>query len=355
MSDQNESAKNASVRVSKVDLLDFATRIFVAAGVERALAEQWADVLVWANLRGVDSHGVLRIPRYLDLLGRGSINAKPRIRLERDAGAIAVMEADHAPGAPAMIRAMEEAIARAQKVHVGWCAARNITHAGAIGYFALQAAQAGMAGIVMAASSPLMAYHGARVSGVSTNPLAIAIPARKRRPFLLDMSTATVANGKILNARDRGQSIPIGWGIDKDGKDTTDPHQVATLLPLGGPKGSSLSLMIECLCSLAIGNPLIARALTAENRGDDPVLNGVAIAVDLSAFGDPEEFDNEIDQLSVAISSLPRADGVERIYLPGERGDSVLATRERDGIPVPAGTWARLVEAAGKVGVRAGE
>ncbi len=138
-----------------------------------------------------------------------------------------------------------------------------------------------MAGIVMAASSPLMAYHGARVAGVSTNPLAIAIPARKRRPFLLDMSTATVANGKVLNARDRGQTIPTGWGIDKDGKDTNDPHQVATLLPLGGAKGSSLSLMIECMCSLAIGNPLIARALIDKNRGDDPVLNGVAIAVDI--------------------------------------------------------------------------
>src|SRR5215468_10808427 len=226
--------------IQAADLERFASALFQAAGVAEAMADQWARSLVWANLRGVDSHGVLRIPIYLDRLKKKEMNATPDIRVAKRAGAIAVLEADRAPGAVA--------IARAREVHVGWCAARNITHSGAVGYFALQAANAGMAGIAMSASGPMMAYHGAKVSGVSSNPLAIAFPAQRRRPFVLDMSTSTVAMGKIMSARDAGRDIPLGWGLDAAGRDTTDPRQVATLLPLGGAKGSGLSFMIECLC-----------------------------------------------------------------------------------------------------------
>ena len=250
-----------------------------------------------------------------------------------------------------MSRAMEEAIARAREVHFGWCAARNITHAGAIGYFALQAANAGMAGIVMSASGPMMAYHGAKVSGVSSNPLAIAFPAKSRPPLVLDMSTSNVAMGKIMSARDAGRDIPLGWGMDAQGRDTTDPRKVTTLLPLGGPKGSGLSFMIECLCSLTVGNPIIAPALAAGGALDAPFLNGVAMAVDLAAFGDVERILAEADRLGDQIRALPPDDSVERIYLPGERGDSILEKRTRDGIPLPQGTWSRLLAAADALGV----
>lgn len=340
-----------AIVIGKAALTEFATAIFVAAGVARPHAEEWATILVWANLRGVDSHGVLRIPNYLDRLRKGAIKAKPDIRIERASGAIALLEADRAPGAVAMARAMDAAIERAQAVHVGWCAARNITHAGAIGYFALQAAERGLAGIAMTASGPMMAYYGASVPGVSTNPIAIAVPGRRRRPLLLDMSTATVPLGKVLNARDRNEPVPVGWGLDADGRDTTDPHKISTLLPLGGPKGSGLSLMIECLTSLAVGNPLIARALLDGTLAADPVLNGVAIAVDLAAFGDLEQFRHEVDRVGDALCGLPRADGVAQIFMPGGRGDAVMAEREASGIPVPQGTWKRVVAAAQSVGV----
>lgn len=340
------------ILIGNADLTDFTCAIFVAAGVEPAMAETWARVLVWANLRGVDSHGVIRLPRYLDLLRSNAINARPAMRIEKRHGAIAVLEADRAPGPVAMSRAMDEAIGRAREVHIGWCAARNIGHAGAIGYFALRAAEAGMAGIVMTASGPMMAYHGARVAGVSTNPLAIAVPTAGRPPYLLDMSTATVANGKVLAARDKKVDVPLGWGIDADGRDTTDPGRIATLLPLGGPKGSGLSFMIECLCSLALSNPRIAPALSGTG-GESPFLNGVAIAVDLGAFGAFDDFTREAATLGDAIAQLPRADGVERILLPGERGDAVRATREAEGIPIPRATWARIVKAADSVGVPA--
>jgi ureidoglycolate dehydrogenase (NAD+) len=333
------------------DLQRFASALFQASRVSRQMADEWAESLVWANLRGVDSHGVLRIPIYIDRLKKKEMNPAPDIRVEMRSGAVAVLEADRAPGAIAMSRAMTEAIARAREVHVGWCAARNITHAGAVGYFALQAANAGMAGIVMSASGPMMAYHGARVSGVSTNPLAVAFPAGNRRPFVLDMSTSTVSMGKVMSARDAGRDIPLGWGLDAEGRDTTDPRRVATLLPLGGPKGSGLSFMIECLCSVAAMNPIIAPALAAGGALDAPYLNGLAIAVDLAVFGNLDGILAEADRLGALIAALPPDDGVERIYLPGERGDDVLERRMRDGIPLPKGTWSRLLAVANALGV----
>ena len=344
-------ASENTIILSKSDLLAYVSAIFVAAGVGRAMADEWAGILVWANLRGIDSHGVIRIPRYLELLRRKTINSAPNIRVEKRAGAVSIMDADRAPGVIAMARAMEEAIARAREVGVGWCAARNVTHTGAVGYFALMAAEAGMAGIATGASSPMMAYHGARVAGVSSNPLAISVPGKQRRPLLLDMSTGTVAMGKILAARDAGQQVPLGWGIDAEGRDTTDPTKIKTLLPLGGPKGSGLSLLIECLTSVALGNPLVARALIDKNLADNPVQNGLAIAVDLSVFGDLDTFGSEVDRLGDAITTLPRADGVDRILMPGERSSAVMAEREAKGIPISRGTWKRVVAATEGLGV----
>src|SRR5262245_41284945 len=339
--------------ISSADLQRFAGALFQAAGVAPAMADQWAKSLVWANLRGVDSHGVLRIPGYVERLKTRAINPTPDMRVEQRSGAVAVLEADRAPGAVAMAMAMEEAIARAHDAHVGWCAARNITHAGAVGYFALQAANAGMAGIVMSASGPMMAYHGAKVAGVSSNPLAIAFPAANRRPLLLDMSTSNVAMGKVMSARDAGRDIPLGWGLDAKGRATTDPGTLATLLPLGGPKGSGLSFMIECLCSVAAGNPIIAPALAAGGALDAPFLNGVAIAVDLAVFGDRASILADADRLGSLIRALPPDEDVQRIFLPGERGYAILEQRTREGIPLPQGTWSKLLAAAGELGVAA--
>jgi len=337
------------ITVDKATLTGFAVSIFVAAGVDRTIAEPWADALVSANLRGVDSHGVIRIPRYVEQIANGEINPRPALRVERADGAIALIECDRAPGPYAMMRAMDEAIARARTVHIGWCAARNITHAGAIGYFALKAAEAGMIGLAMNASNPMMAYHGSRTAAVSSNPLAIAVPAANRRPYLLDMSTAVVANGKVMDARDRNLTVPTGWGLDAEGRDTTDPHRIATLLPFAGPKGAGLSFMIECLGSLLPGHPRIAPALAGEKGGGSQ--NGVAIAINIAAFRDLGGFGLDADHLGDAIAGLEPAEGFDRVMLPGERGDGVLAEREAAGIPIPKGTWARLAATAQALGV----
>ncbi|MCZ6591437.1 MAG: Ldh family oxidoreductase [Alphaproteobacteria bacterium] len=342
---------DGDIIVTAEALKDFAARVFTACDVAPDDAALWADLLVWANLRGVDSHGVLRIPRYIQTLGSGDIHARPNITVDRRDGAIAVIDCDAAPGPVGMSRAMEEAIERAREVHIGWCVARNITHCGAIGYYAQIAAKAGMAGMVMIASRPMMAYHGASVAALSTNPLAIAVPGGAHPPLVLDMSTSTVSMGKVLEARDAGQPIPDNWGMDAAGRMTNDPNQVAMLMPLGGAKGSSLSLMLECLVSLMGANPLIEPLI---RPGADPSgfrQNGLAVAIDIQAFVGLDDYGKQVDDLAEAITALPRADGVDEIYAPGERGDAVLAERMKNGIPLPQGTWERLAKAVQPLGV----
>src|SRR6516165_9702595 len=190
--------------IPSADLQRFASALLAAAGVAPPMADEWAKSLVWANLRGVDSHGVLRIPGYIERLKTKAINPAPDMRVEARSGAIAVLEADRAPGAVAMAKAMDEAIARAREVHVGWCAARNITHAGAVGYFALQAANVGMAGIVMSASGPMMAYHGQNQD--------TAGPSRTGNPCVVPAPSASLVHCPGLSGTPsdmRGQPISL--------------------------------------------------------------------------------------------------------------------------------------------------
>ncbi|WP_299820631.1 Ldh family oxidoreductase [uncultured Roseibium sp.] len=324
----------------------YAADLLQAGGYSPAHAENTAEILVWANARGADSHGVLRIPRYIEMTEEGTIDPVAVPHVVSREGAVSVLEAARAPGPSAMIAAMDTAVETAGRFGIGWCSARNITHAGAVGYFALRAAENGCLGIVMTASGPLMAYHGARVSGLSTNPISIAAPSQGL-PLLLDMSTSTVALGKIMHARDTGSAIPEGWAIAADGTPATDPSDVATLTPLGGPKGSGLSLMIEVLASVLVANPAIAPVLA----GEKGAMNGAALAIKIAAFGEPDTFAEHISDLADRLRKLPRAPGTDKILMPGERGFCLSAERMQNGIPIAEGTLKRLAAVADRFGI----
>jgi len=165
------------------------------------------------------------------------------------------------------------------------------------------------------------------------------------------MSTATVSYGKILAARDAGRPIEPGWAVDGQGRPTTDPRTVAALLPLGGAKGAGLSLMIECLTSLVVANPVVEPSIQPGSDAPGFLHNGAAIALDVSAFTDARGFASNVDALATALADLPKADGVEQIYAPGERGDALMAHRLRYGVPLPQGTWRRLRTIADQLAV----
>jgi ureidoglycolate dehydrogenase (NAD+) len=330
-------------------LHDYARRLLRAGGFQAECARKTADLLVWANLRGVDSHGVLRIPRYVEMVALGMINARAAPRVVSEHGAVALVDADLAPGATGMELVTHKAVEIAQRMGAGVCTGRNTTHAGAVGYFAQNVATKGLVGIVMTASKPLMAYPGAKGEAVSSNPLAIAAPsADSDEPLVFDMSTAAVAFGKLLAAKGAGQAIPEGWGIDAEGRSTTDPAAVKALLPMAGPKGAGLSLMIEVLSSLLAGNPLIAPSLSGAKP---PSFNGLVIAINPAAFGDPKAFVANVSSLAAAIHALPPATGVDAVLLPGERGRRSEAQRRAAGIALPHGVASDLADLAGRLGV----
>lgn len=335
--------------ISADKLRKFTQKLLEAGGFIEEDARLTTELLVWANLRGIESHGVLRVPRYLEMLNLGLVTTGSAVKIVRDFGAIKVIDGGKCPGSVGMLSAANYATNQAKQFGVGVCSARSISHAGAIGFFAKEIADKGFVGIVMTASKPLMAYFGARGEALSTNPISIAIPTKDGdAPLLLDMSTAAVALGKIMAAKDNGDAIPLGWAIDKDGKQTTDPHAVSALLPMAGPKGSGLSLMLEVLSSILSGNSIIGPVLAKQKKGG---FNGLVIALDPNAFGDFEAFIEGVELLKHQIKSLEKSDGFDEVLLPGERGNRIELMRRAEGIPVAQGTIERLLRTAEKLGV----
>ena len=329
----------------------FTRDVFVRVGMPEADAAVVADVLVWADLRGVDSHGVSRITMYLRLIDDGDMNLTPSMRTRTETSASVLIDANRAAGPIAMTAATSAAIRKAREAGVGLGLVRATTHTAALGYYTLMAAEEGMATIALAASGPFMAYHGTRAAGVSTNPISIAVPGGRHGPVVLDMATGVVARGKLVQAKKTERPIPAGWALDRDGNPTTDPQAALIPLPVGGPKGSGLSLMIELITSLLAANPIIAGALEGGADGARHRQNGLVLAIDLRRFGDPEAFRSEVDRVIAALKSLPQAPGALEVLMPGERGSRTLAARTRDGIPLPRAIVDELRGAATRFGL----
>ncbi len=337
------------VTVSAEDLKIFCREIFEHAGLAEEHAAIQADVLVWANLRGIDSHGVLRIPRYLKWLDDGQMNASPSIEVTSETVAAVVIDGDRAPGALPMRFAMLQAIRKARDAGIGWAFVSHATHSGPVGYYAEMAAREELAGIAIMTSRPNMAYFGSKSTGVATSPIAIAVPGGPDGNVMVDMATSALALGKIKDALSRGVALPEGGALTADGRPTTDPAQAAIPMPLGGPKGSGLSLMFEALISLIVENPLLEPALAG--RDESHSQNGLAIAVNIAAFTSPDDYRERVSALARAIKSLPPAEAGGEIFLPGEPEKRRYEERRRDGIPVPDSIWNQLSTAAATLGV----
>ena len=308
-------------------------QVFIKEGLSQEHARTVASVLVWANLRGMDTHGVMRVPRYVELIRTGDLNARPAMSTRNETPAAVVLEADRAAGPVAMMRGLDLALQKAKSAGIGFCLVRATTHTAALGYYTHRAVQAGMAAIAFSASSPIMAYHGARAAGVSTAPLAMAVPG-DGGPIALDMASGMVSMGSLMQSRRTGKVLPPDSALDAQGNVTTDPRAAVLPLPLGGAKGAGLALLIECFASLLAGNPLLAEALEGTPLGGRHRQNGAVIAFDIARFMDPAQFRREAARLAAAIKALPPQPGMQ-VMLPGERGARAAEERLRDGIPLP--------------------
>ncbi|GAA1468995.1 Ldh family oxidoreductase [Microbacterium thalassium] len=337
------------VKISPSAFEDFARDIFVAKGLSPEDSAALAHSFVWASLRGIDSHGIARVPRYVEMFENGIANPAATITVDDTRPGTAVVDADFAPGPIALTRAAELAVEKAKTQGVAIVSVRNTVHTGAIGYYPSLIAEQGLVGIGIAAGSPMMSYTGAVGASVATSPLAIGVPAGEGRPtVLLDMATSLIAMGKIAQAKRTGTPLPEGSATTADGTPTTDPELAKVPTPLGGAKGSGLSLMFELITSVLVTAPILTpyHAGTKKHRQ-----NATLIVVDPAAFGDVTDFVANVDATVDTIHDLPKAEGVDAILVPGERSSAAATARAEAGIPVGDKLWTELVEVAGALGV----
>jgi ureidoglycolate dehydrogenase (NAD+) len=335
--------------VGHEELSRFIRNALVAKGARAEDAAVVAEGLVWANLRGVDGHGVSRLPFYLKMIERGEIDVKARPRLLQDHVATFVVDGGRGFGPVAMMQAIAIATEHARNAGVCFGLVRETTHTGAIGRYVQWMAERGCAALIMGAGPAFVAYHGARVASLGTSPIAIAVPSGDR-PIVLDMATSTISNGTILQARGTGTALPPGAALTAQGEPTTDPSRAEILLPLGGPKGSGLGLMFEMLASVLAAAPIQARALGPEKR-KSLVQNIAILAIDVGTFRPLTDFAQDADALAAIVKSLPRQAGFDEIRLPGERAERTETLRRKSGIPIPVKLWEELEAIAAANGV----
>ena len=341
----------SDIRVDHAELLRFFTDIFAAKGMSADGAATLAEVLVWANLRGVDSHGAMRIPSYLDQIRKGEFDPKAQAKLRPLLPATFVLDCAKAAGPVCMLQAAAHAIDIADKFGVGVGLVSDTAHTGAIGRYAHWIAERGYAAIVMVAGPLFMAYHGAKVTSLATSPIAIGIPGPEDGdPLVLDMATSVTAAGRIRQAAAEGKPIPEGAAIDAEGNPTIDGAKAVTLLPLGGAKGSGLSLLFECLTGVLVGMPIITTlaGLTGPNL---PLSNAMVIVLNVANFRPLADYRRDVGLLIEVVKGLPRREGFDELLLPGERGGREAELRRRGGIPLAPKLWRELNDIAQTLGV----
>ena len=326
---------------------------FAACGVTHADAETAADVIVDANRKGVDSHGIVRLAHYARRLKNGTIKSKPSITVERLAPAVVRVDGDDALGHVVMTRATREAIAAAKETGVATAVVKNSSHFGIAGHYADLATQAGCAGLVTTSSDAFLIPFGAATPFFGTNPIAYGFPT-SGPPMILDMATTTIPYGKVDLAKKENQAIPAEWGFDADGHPTTDPNAIVGLHPVAGPKGSGLAAIIDVFSNLFVGAAWGPHIVKMYGHMDRPRKLGHFITVwNLAAFGELSDFLQQIDAMVAELHELPRAEGVSHVYYPGEFEAERAADREEEGVPIADGLMAELGELASDLGVDA--
>jgi LDH2 family malate/lactate/ureidoglycolate dehydrogenase len=344
----------ASKSIDPAALTSFVTAVFEAHGVPGGDARLVADSLVQADLWGHQSHGVLRTPWYVARLKSGALRAVTAPRLLVDAEAIAVIDGEDGVGQVLAARAMTEAIGRAQRHGIGAVAVRNSNHFGTTMYYTLMAARAGLIGFCTTNGSPAMAPWGGREKAVGNNPWSIAAPAGRHPPMVLDIANTGVARGKIYLARNRGQPIPLGWAIDATGRPTTDPQAAlaGNILPVGGHKGYAISVMMDVLSGVLAGSKFLTSVHGPYEPNHKSGCGHLFMTLSIAAFRPLGEFEADVERMISELKSVPRAEGAEEIYYPGEIEAGNDKRNRRDGLTLAAETMTDLEQLARQSGLQ---
>jgi L-2-hydroxycarboxylate dehydrogenase (NAD+) len=352
-----DAVADHGIRVRFAQLRDFIATTLGALGMPSADAAIVSELMAQAELQGSDGHGVIRLAPYARRIRAGGINLRPDIRVIQDKPAMALLDGDNAMGHLVMHKAAQIAIDKARACGVAWVGARMSNHAGPASLYARMPMAHDMVGLYFAVGNAnhLPAWGGLDML-LSTNPVAVAVPAGEEPPVVLDMATTVAAYGKVKAKAQRGEQMPIGWMIDRLGQPLTDPKRAdeGFLLPIGGYKGYGLALIVGLLAGTLNGAAMGSEVIDF-NKDDRSTTNtGQAImAIDLAAFGDVAQFKARVDKLARELRASERMPGVDRIWLPGEQSHAKRLANEREGIPIPAVLAAQLEQFARDMGIPA--
>jgi LDH2 family malate/lactate/ureidoglycolate dehydrogenase len=320
----------AEVVVCPASLREFATEVLVKVGMPAEDAALVADTLVTADVRGVSSHGIVRLPFYVNKMKLGGTKVRPQIRVVQEGSSSALVDGDNGMGQVVANFAMNLAIKKARETGVSLVGVRASEHFGAAAYYASMAARQDMIGIAWSNGPPVMAPWGGRAAAIGNQPLAMAAPT-KGEPMVLDMAMSVVSGGKVRLAAKTGQKIPKDWIVNKYGRASEDPNDLpeGALLPLGY-KGYGLAVMGEVLCGVLTGAGILSGVLSwlfnptkATNTGH------VLAAVNIAHYSSIDDFKDRMEQMRNELASCPKAEGVDRIYVPGEIEDELEVVRSK--------------------------
>lgn len=342
-------------RIAVEQLRAFVTRAFEAGGLPAEDARTVAGLMVEADLRGSDTHGVIRLPRYIGRIRAGGTNPRPNIRVVSDKPSAALVDGDNGMGHLIMRKAAQIAIEKAKTTGAAWVGARMSNHAGPASLYATMPLAHDMIGLYLAvgSSNHLPPWGGSEML-LGTNPIAIAVPTLEEAPVVLDMAPTVAAYGKVRLKQQRGEPMPVGWMIDKDGKPLTDASRAddGYLLPIGEYKGYGLALMIGLLAGL-LNRAAFGRDVVDFANDPKAVTNTghamVAIAID--TFAPVEAFKRSVDAAVRDIRGSNRLPGVAHIFVPGEQSHLKMRDRMANGVPMPAPLRKSLDGVARDVGI----
>ena len=340
------------VKVPALELKKAAAELLIKYNVPPSHADTVSDVLVTADLRGVESHGIARLyPYYISRLKQGYMNPQANPHIIGNFGATFNMDGENGLGHVACHTAMKKCIDLAREFGIGIGGIKNSNHFGIAGYYSMMALQEGMIGICISNSQPLALPTFSKKRLLGTNPLSIAVPAGKSQPFVLDMATSVVPIGKIEVHKRKGIKVPPEWGADSKGRATSDPAQILEgggLFPLGGPeetggyKGYGLSAVIDILAGVLTGSSFLSGVLNARVSPDPCGVGHFVAAIQADAFMDMTEFKGRMDQFIEELKTAPLAEGCDKIYIAGEKEFLQWEQNMRDGVPVHTKVWEEL-------------
>lgn len=325
----------------------FCTSVFEKAGVKRENAEIVSSSLVQANLRGVESHGVVRTGVYLERIEKDMIDPFAEIEIESESDATVLVNGNNNFGSVVGKKALDIAIDKAKERGAAIVGVKCSNHFGTGAYYALKAIEEDMILLVISNASQTMPPTGGIRPFIGTNPLAVGVPTGNQLPFILDMATSVVARGKIIVAAQKGEEIPYGWAVDKEGKPTTNANAAleGSVLPVGGPKGYALSMFIDILAGVLTGAGFGKYVNNMYENWEQPQNVGhFYIAIDINRFMPIEIFKQRMDTYIKEIKAEPKAEGVKEILIPGEIEHRLVHERKAKGIKLPIKLVEELLE-----------